>query len=812
MGDIAANRIARQYAKSGQLDAASPDPNTIKASSASPVTEKGNINGMSLKHVPEGTPTGLTTGPIDSQHVVGSSSEHRPEITLVQRNSHIEPPVVEEMSEENEDINDIWRDVPDQPTQGIDNIKGTPQVPDFKLMKDFNFWYATTKELKEFASVTDKLLFLAKDKRVFTDGLFFALSWYCYHLNQQSEEIEKDKSSASKEKPLSTSISSPHNSKFAAIENEASSNEVTSFRKGSIAGQQKDLTLTKKEQLQEGLANIKALFDAVKIRAAHFEREHLKKEDSSNQQEGIQEPPSSNSIFSFFSFFTTPPPQQKIPTLNNTDVEKEFIDFYRAENMDFEVAFTAVYTQCNVTLNEQKFNALREEYTRLTDDSSIGSGILDSLQQAKDQTQEILADFQGKKNKAFSVLPSSFAALNVKAGNNDLNEIGQKTQLLLLIMGMSKLKSGYELAAKAQRANVVRNKIIKDNPSVLRKTLISTLSDPSFKNKDSYYVLLNDDDKFVTNEQYKKPSYSIVSFFYSLFRGHDDSAKYKRSIEKARDLVHNDYGFQAAERFVIQFGSRYRSGSPLTFGALNKFLEQERALANGQEYALQASSSKNPDGFMWLLRDEFEKAYPTVKQRNLSAEDKGVLLDKFFKDHEKFIVVPEDNKKRANAAALGQKDWWLWPSQPNPKEANLASFWLLFPELENLITINTAGTYFVKGARENLLNTEFAPYLNQDHYLSVRDIGIMYSKALLASKKNYEGLYGTFESFCAVGLPLLEQVTPFMQGAAAAKAFSEGKTVIQGVGNAAAVSALFAALPEDGGLRAVVSALYAIFG
>lgn len=80
------------------------------------------------------------------------------------------------------------------------------------------------------------------------------------------------------------------------------------------------------------------------------------------------------------------------------------------------------------------------------------------------------------------------------------------------------------------------------------------------------------------NQAEQKPWWSVMRLGRWLFRNDDDKERYRAGIEAARTHIENKYGPYAVRRFDDHFALRNRMGSPLTVGALKRFVANEERL------------------------------------------------------------------------------------------------------------------------------------------------------------------------------------------------------------------------------------------
>ncbi len=761
---------------------------------------------QTVSQVPSTQGQSHAAAPIDSQNVTGlkvnparhhitqQHQQHSQDSSVVEQKGDLVPGDLVPINTQNSSLVNpaslqpsVTQQAPSYPNSNVEGPSGVPQsnIPQQTNILNLDTWLELTEKLRAVAMANDEknntiVYDLATDNNVFMKCLIYPLGAYCYHQNEQTKE----------------EVSSPSNSSDSTALTSGNT-ELTHSNGHSV--------LSKQEKLEKGLSNIEALFNAVKNRRIHLEDPMNQEESATNTTQTKSDGISSlfGTVYSWFFPQSEPPTELTPKTVS--DVSQEFKKFYTSNKMDFEVLRYAVDTQFNTTLFEKLYNAINDEYVGENKKQGASTNTLNNLNQQKEQASQMLGYYKKLKNASFALIDEKYKNLNVQ-DNVSLSPLDQKNQVLLLSMGMTALK-----AKNTQSKTDDIRSIINKNPAEKRSTLCEQWNtNVKFTNDD--YVVLNDENEISNKDQYKKPSHLITRFFYSLSRRlspTDYSGEYREAMEKVRKSVSDDFGSQASQRFNIEFGSRYRSGRPLTFGALRKFLTKEKALANGKEYVLQASPGEN------ILQQEFEKAYPNTRQEGFLSEDKKVLLAQFLKDHQDFIVVKKDENSSGDTSSLGKKDWWLWPSQPDIKKANRETLELSEPKFKELFEKNTAGTLLVQPARTAEFQEKITPFLQQEKYLTIADITQVQSFVENLSEKKYDGLQGTFEALVSIlsgPSEAMTTATNIAHAAAGARAFGNGNTVLHGVGNAASIGTLLAALPEEYGIRLAAATIFALRG
>lgn len=686
-------------------------------------------------------------------------------------------------------VTSVTTEAPSYSTSNVKGTSGVPQnnIPQQEPILNLDRWLESTEKLRTVAMTNDasnnKIVYsLATNNDLFMDCLIYSLGAYYYHQNEQTTER----------------VSSPSNSSDStAVTVGTTKTELTDSNGHSV--------LSKQEKLEKGLSNIEALFKAVKDRRIHLEDPTNQEKTAPNITQTKNDATSSlfGTVYSWF--FPQSGPTTELTTKTASDISREFKQFYTSNKMDFEVLRHAVDTQFNTTLCDELYTKIYSSYNKEKKNEDASTNELDSLKNQTEQAWGILTCYKKRKNDSFALIDKKYQALNVN-NNVSLTPSEQKNQVLLLIMGMTAMKADYIISANANISNIINT-----NPAQKRSTLCQQLH-PNANFKDDDYVVLNENNAISNKDQYKKPSHLITRFFYSLSRRlspTDYSGEYRKAMDKVRKSVSDDFGSQASQRFNIEFGSRYRSGRPLTFGALREFLKKEKTLANEKEYVLQASPGDN------ILQQEFEKTYPSTQQAGFLPEHKKVLFAKFLLEHRDFIVVKKDENSSGDTSSLGKKDWWLWPSQPDIKKANRETLELSESKFKELLETDTKGTVFVAAARKAVFQNKIEPFLKKEKYLTIAEITQVQSLVDNLSQQTFNGMQGTVDalvSICSVNNPALSGVTHIVHAAAGAKAFGNGNTVFQGVGNAAAISTLLAALPESYGIRLAAATWFTLRG
>ena len=640
---------------------------------------------------------------------------------------------------------------------------------------------------------------------------------YFYH----SREIGLSDSLSDRKVTTSTSTSNvPQITNHGGqITNHGDSNQLTSFQTGQVAAaspkqdqgessivlQPPGDAAQQQEKLKTGLENIKVLFTAVKDRAYHHDNKIYQDSGASNNLVGKV----SDLANACTQLVINLNPVNLNPVKNVEAIEKSFLDFYISQNMDFLTLCDAAKIQTDISRNERQFKEKSTQYNLLKNQNNIPTMELDKLEQQVASLQQSYDQSHKEKEVACKLCSNNkFCCL---VGNHDLDPPTQIAQVMLMIEGITKMKS----SMPADPIN--EEEIIKNYEPAERLTLQKNYLTSIKEEKNNHYVLWDaNKHKLMTDEAYKKPPYSMISFFYAIGRTKDDSLLYQTAIKEVGKLVKEDYGPDAEVRFNIEFGGRYRSGRPLSYGALKNFLAQEKRLANGQDYVLQASE-KGKQGPMGFLREEFEKSYSQVNDQNFSSEHKEILFKHFLKQHNKFVIVPNKVTNLMKVPALDKKNWWLWPSRRTTQDSNAYSLELLFKELKEVIkTDNKCEKYvfstLIKVANEIELFdlckkiSESDDFLQQ--YLTVDKMMEVYKKAVSTTANNYEGAKGTFSLCQNLIWPYLKGATPWLQTAAAVSSASHANSLAQGVGNAAVTGAVLEGIPIQ--FRALAAGLYLV--
>jgi|GEM_PF-4499259 len=682
-------------------------------------------------------------------------------------------------------VTSLQKQAPSCPNNHVEGPSGVPQnnIPQQTNILNLDTWFNLTKACKEAAEIPEKVYQLATDKDLFISQMIYLLGAHWCHQNKQTTE----------------GVSSPSNS---------SDSTALTFGNTELTHSNGHSVLSKQEKLEEGLSNIEALFNAVKTRQRFLE--DPQKTQPAAATNTTQK--TSDTSFSWFNnflfnnrFFSKSESPKESKTETVLETSKKFQTFYTSGKMDFQVLRWAVDTQLNTTFFQDLTSKVKQQFKSLIENASASIEELSYLEKKVAEISQELKTYEDRKNTSFRLLDATDQVLKVE-DNVPLQPLQQKAQVLLLIKGMTALK---EKNTQFNKGDI--SKIIKENPAEKRSTLCQQLNaNTRFANND--YVVLNDKNEISNKDHYKKPSHLITRFFYSLSRRlstTDYSGEYRKAMDEVRKSVSNDFGSQASQRFNIEFGSRYRSGRPLTFGALREFLDKEKGLANGKEYVLQASIGDN------ILQQEFEKTYPKTQNKDFPREHKKVLFTKFLVDHKDFIVVKKDQNSSGDASSLGKKDWWLWPSQPDIKKANRETLELSEPNIKELFETNTKGTALVFAAREAAFKREIVPFLKKEQYLTIDDITQVQSVVENLSQQTYDGMQGTVEALADIlsgSSEAMTKATNIAHAAAGARAFGNANTVLQGVGNAASIGALLAALPEKYGIRLTVAGIFALYG
>ena len=763
------------------------------------------MGGQPVSQVPSTQGQSHTPDPIDSQKVTGSPvaaawppvTQQGPHsssvvkqkgdlvpintqnhaVVLPQQNSSLVNPASLQPS--------VTQQAPSYSNSHVEDPSDVPQhnIPQQTKILNLDTWFNLTEACRQCAEKTSHVHDLAINKDVFIYGMIDLLVAHWFHKNLQTTE----------------GVSAPSNSSDStAVTVGTTKTELTDSNGHSV--------LSKQEKLEKGLSNIEALFNAVKTRLRLVEDPRKKQPAATTNTTQKTSDTSSSWLNDFLnSFFPQSESSKESKSETVLETSQKFQTFYTSEKMDFEVLRCAVDTQLNITFCQDLMSKLDQEYDdRHKDHNSSNEKLAYLLEQLK-QIENQLNYHKGVKNESFALLDQTDQVLKVE-DNVPLKPLQQKAQILLLIKGMTAMKADYIASANKNMSNIINK-----NQAQKRSTLCQQLH-PNANFKDDDYVVLNETNAISNKDQYKKPSHLITRFFYSLSRRlspTDYSGEYREAMEKVRKSVSDDFGSQASQRFNIEFGSRYRSGRPLTFGALREFLKKEKALANGKEYVLQAIPGDN------ILQQEFEKIYPNTKKQDFSPEHKKVLFAKFLLDHQDFIVVKQDGNSSDDTSSLGKKDWWLWPSQPDIKKANRETLELSEPKFKELLNKNTKDTLLVESARNATFQKQIVPFLQQEKYLTIADITQVQSIVENLSEKQYDGVQGTFEALVnilSVPSTTMSTATNIAHAAAGARAFGNGNNLLHGVGNAASIGMLLTALPEEYGIRLAAATIFALSG